>query len=256
MVANHSGDEVEATERRGAPLALEDGWRGVFEDVMTLGMCLLAGAIFLGLLYFTASSYSQNTSSAAKTDFQIGEPVQFAPYTVAIDEVTTRPRPGAETATLVVVKYTVLNSGSKPLLVSERPDIQLRDQNGVLINRDKGHSISMNLFEFPGKAFSDLNPGLSESDVVVFEVATAQFDQMTWKVAVNGRALVTLSSLEGATGPSSVGPEGARSATDSRDGIGAEEAQVTPRTLSDDPGAGADVIQTPSAAVGETSGAR
>jgi hypothetical protein len=93
----------------------------------------------------------------------------------------------AEGGVLVVVYYTVKNTGNEPVHAFDVPDIHLLDSQGVQYSDDAGKTGILSLEEhFDIKGFSDLNPGITVRNAKVFEVSKAAFDRNTWSVVVDG----------------------------------------------------------------------
>lgn len=192
-----------------------------------VAIAILIAGVFFVLYTMTGGGSSDGPSShteAGPVEVAIGQPVEFTRYTVTVDKAVNEPVLGmtrdfqsgmdptelivkgilkqgigggaSEGGTLIVVDYTVLNSSKTPLTVEDRPLIQLRDHNGTLLEKDETKTNLEQPLVGGGKMFSDLNPGMKERGTVVFEVAEDQFDPQTWKVVINGQALVSLASLK------------------------------------------------------------
>ncbi|ESQ90228.1 hypothetical protein ABAC460_10795 [Asticcacaulis sp. AC460] len=84
-------------------------------------------------------------------------------------------------AVAVAVRWTVHNAGDKPLTDKAFPVMRLVDGKGVVYNPDKALTEAIRddraMSDPDG---SDLNPGLAETRLAVFEVAAARFNLSDW----------------------------------------------------------------------------
>lgn len=142
-------------------------------------------------------------SDAAKPDFTaLGQPIQVGDAALTVEKVDTRSRVGIEYAyenaseggVLVVIHTKIKNTGSKPLKAFSIPRIKLTDPAGTEYDWDvaKTSAYQMQDGDIDRKVWSDLNPGITVRDAVVFEVSAEQFNPETWRAVVNGKTGVKL----------------------------------------------------------------
>lgn len=135
--------------------------------------------------------------------FQVGEPLQFEDYSITIDSVEERTAVGGdvwgvetpvEGGTLIVVRYTVVNTGNRPISIWQMPVVQLEDPNGAILSANIGKSAAFaSTAQLTANGLSDLNPGLTATDAEVFEVSKSQYDPTNWFVRVNAERIAILS---------------------------------------------------------------
>ena len=165
------------------------GWLGL--------VCLVA--LFGGEPTSTGSTTGPAASNAAPAaaTIGIGDTVQTSGVAVQIKSVDTRQSVGGEytreTASeggvLVIVRYSLKNTGEKPLASYDRPQIKLIDGGGVVYDADLGKS-SAYATEDRGdtKIWSDLNPGITTYGAEVFEVGQDRYDPKTWRVMIGDKS--------------------------------------------------------------------
>ena len=162
-----------------------------------LALCVIAVVSSSG----TSPSASSNGTAQTGTDaavaaFKVGDSVELPGAAVQITSIKTRDTVGGEymreTASdggvLVVVTYSLTNTGSKPLQAFMQPDIKLVDAAGVAYDPDiaktGAYATEANLNT---KIMSDLNPGVSTRGAEVFEVGKTRYDPTTWRVMVDDK---------------------------------------------------------------------
>lgn len=180
---------------------------------------LAIGSAWFAYNYASKSGGLGEQTQVAPLEVAIGDGIDFGDYTVTITDVSSAKNlrstlmnaltgqfsrsdmgnRAGEGVIFVTVDYAVLNSSKVPLAAGDRPQIQLQDHNGVILSPDLGKTSEEEATFGSGKAFSDLNPGMTEKRLAVFEVAEAQYNPATWKVVVNGKALVSLAAAKSPT---------------------------------------------------------
>jgi hypothetical protein len=84
-------------------------------------------------------------------------------------------------AVAVAVRYTVHNAGDLPLTDKAFPVMRLVDGKGTAYNPDKALTEAIrDDRDMSDPDGSDLNPGLAETRLAVFEVAAARFNLSDW----------------------------------------------------------------------------
>lgn len=181
---------------------------------------LAIGGAWFAYNFASKSGGPGEQTQTAPLEVAIGDGIDFGDYTVTITDVSSAKNlhstlmnaltgqfswsdmgnRAGEGVIFVTVDYAVLNSSKVPLAAGERPQIQLQDHNGVILSPDLGKTTEEEATFGSGKVFSDLNPGMTEKRLAVFEVAEALYNQATWKVVVNGKALVSLAAVKSPTG--------------------------------------------------------
>lgn len=120
----------------------------------------------------------------------------------------------------LAIRYTYLNAGSSPISTWNAPRVQLVDGNGQIYSADIGASSSYATeLEQNSNAFSDINPGVSQSDSDVFVLSRDHFQSNQWFVNVSqGRQEALFSLARG-----DEGQQAADYATDQADETSSDE---------------------------------
>ncbi|MBS0479311.1 MAG: DUF4352 domain-containing protein [Proteobacteria bacterium] len=170
---------------------MKSGRYAAFLALALLGGCGDAGS---------SNATSGNQSSGGATGgggqtFKLGDAVNFGVFEITLETVEQKQQVGgamdvtkaADGGTLVAITYTLKNTGKKPLGMFDRPSLQLIDPDGQRYSSDVGATSSLRIEkDFTAKMLSDLNPAITTTDGVVFEVSKNQFDRKTWKVILEG----------------------------------------------------------------------
>jgi hypothetical protein len=136
-----------------------------------------------------------NATSENARAFKIGDAVNFETFEITLKSVEQEQQVGgsmdvtkaADGGTLIAIIYTLKNTGKKPLGMFDRPSLQLIDPDGQQYSDDASATTSLRIEkDFTGKMLSDLNPGISTTDGIVFEVSKEKFDKRTWNVILAG----------------------------------------------------------------------
>lgn len=127
--------------------------------------------------------------------FNLGQPVNFEAFEITINTVEQRQQVGMSGAaakasdggTLVAVTYSLKNTGKKPLGMFDRPSLKLVDPSGQTYDPDINATMLFSVSkEFSGKSISDLNPGITTKDGIVWEVSKEKFSKKDWTLALDG----------------------------------------------------------------------
>lgn len=85
--------------------------------------------------------------------------------------------------TFVVVRYTIKNTGTKPLDSFNRPELALLDSNDQTYSEDTTAGIlAAALNNDAQDAGSDLNPKVTANATAVWKLDKASFDKKTWRI--------------------------------------------------------------------------
>ena len=128
-------------------------------------------------------------------NYAIGDKVSAPPLEVTINSAQQRPRVGdeffssspAEGATYVAINWQYKNVGREPLSMWSKPDIKLRDAEGIEYSEDIGagtsYATESNIDE---KILSDLNPGITVKSAAVFEISKEAIQKQGWQIVIEG----------------------------------------------------------------------
>lgn len=109
------------------------------------------------------------------TDVQTGKHIQ----------ATITDAQAAEGGMYVVVSLKIKNIGTKPITAFEMPKITLIDVNGNHYDSDLNATMAAHMaLGDTSKVLSDLNPDLTVTKIVAFEVSEKAFDPTTWRLQV------------------------------------------------------------------------
>ena len=185
--------------------------------VVTFSWLALTALVWLGLLAAAGgASTTTSTSTASTSDATttaaadapatgegvtaLGRPIQNGDVAVTVTGIEQRSTVGkqeygmghdaADGATLVLVHFSMANTGRTPLNMFERPTLKLIDPTGVEYGSDAGADSSYATedgVKGNNKSLSDLNPGITTRDTEVFEVSKKAFNAATWHVEVGNK---------------------------------------------------------------------
>jgi hypothetical protein len=165
-------------------------------------------AIAIGVFLILRSCYDDFINDHRKLDqaarevrqedienVNINDAMHFKPaIDVAVTSVTTSGSVGgmfmnqrvSEGGVYVIVKYKYKNLGTEPFPAGSHFHFLLVDGKGTEYKPDVGATVYESSSDNNNeKVLSDLNPGLTVMDTVVFEVAKDQYDPATWSVLVD-----------------------------------------------------------------------
>lgn len=114
---------------------------------------------------------------------------------VGSEFMESKPAEGGE---YIAVVWKYKNVSHAPIDAMSAPELQLIDAQGTTYEPDDGASASYSVdVGSTEKALSDINPGITIKDAVVFEISKADFDASTWciKVKDNSDIKISLQSL-------------------------------------------------------------
>lgn len=94
----------------------------------------------------------------------------------------------SEGGTLVAIQYTIKNISDEPIGSFSTPTAKLVDENGTEYSYDidSTGNYSVETGDNDSKVLSDLNPGISVTDVKVFEVSKEKFSEGDWFIEIGG----------------------------------------------------------------------
>lgn len=140
-------------------------------------LALLALAGCGGTESSTSSSSTEATSQTATAD---GLALTLDPVEVT-DAIAGLPDPSAG-ETYVVARYTVANTGKKPMEIADRPKVDLVDGDGQVYSPDLFGSTFLAASGDPSGSGSATNPGTSVKLAQVWKIAKNGFDASKWKI--------------------------------------------------------------------------
>jgi len=145
----------------------------------------------------TARPAATPTTQPPKTAFTIGERITTKSFEITVDAVGLVDEVGiggqyltatpAEGGIYVTLDVSYKNISGEPISAFKTPSFYLIDPSGVKYASDLNASFYYALERNPDKkTFSDLNPGITVNDNLVFEVAAELFgDSEGWKIRVD-----------------------------------------------------------------------
>jgi hypothetical protein len=143
-----------------------------------------------------ADGQSASDAPAAVAALLPGQPIQIGDLAVVVQPAELKhqvgleiaPQTAADGGVLVLIRYSVANTSNKPVSAGTFPQIKLLDDKGTEYAPDAGKTGAYALVaRLDSKIFSDLNPGITVKNAVVFEVSKASFDSKTWMAVVDGK---------------------------------------------------------------------
>jgi hypothetical protein len=100
------------------------------------------------------------------------------------------PAVAADGGVLVLIRFSVTNLSAKPVSAANLPEIKLVDDKGTQYAPDAGKTgLYAMASKFDSKLFSDLNPGITVKNAVVFEVSKDSFNPATWVVVTDDQRI-------------------------------------------------------------------
>jgi len=156
----------------------------------------IAGISVLSLLIALALACGGEDAKPAQADLsgKVGEKITTGQYEITVPSVKARNAVGgaflsekpAEGGVFVVVHFSSKNTTSKPISSYELPSIKLIDPNNVSYDNATGAAAAYaGEANLDTKAFSDLNPGITQKDADVFEVSRELWNKPGWKIMVD-----------------------------------------------------------------------
>lgn len=135
------------------------------------------------------------SASPRSENYAIGEKVSAPPLEVMINSAQQKLRVGndffssspAEGAAYVAINWQYKNIGREPLSMWSKPDIKLRDAEGIEYSEDIGAGSSYATeADIDEKALSDLNPGITVKSAAVFEISKEAIQKPNWTIVIEG----------------------------------------------------------------------
>lgn len=159
------------------------------------GILLFAGIFAADDAVNKELSKTPTTKIEESKKFSVAEVIDADGLEVTIDSVEEKSKVGgeyfekvpSEGGTLVAVRYSVKNTGSKPIGSFSTPTFNLIDtKNDVEYDSDVDASSSYATeIDLDEKILSDLNPGIKVQGADVYEVSKELYDQGSWAVVVS-----------------------------------------------------------------------
>jgi hypothetical protein len=145
------------------------------------------------LLVLIGLSISCGGSSEPAKKGKIGEKISTEKFDIVVSSVNTRNSVGSEFfkekasqgAVFVVVNFNYKNISKEPIGSFNTPTIKIVDPNNVSYDSATGASAAYATeINLDKKIASDLNPGITQKDAVVFEVSKESWDKAGWKLII------------------------------------------------------------------------
>ncbi|WLR61540.1 DUF4352 domain-containing protein [Guptibacillus hwajinpoensis] len=108
------------------------------------------------------------------------------------DEVGTKQ--ASDGGTFVAIQYTIKNISEEPIGAFSFPTVSLTNEKGTKFDSDIDASANyaVETGVDNSKILSDLNPDISVTDTVVFEISKEKFESGNWFILVDGKHKVAL----------------------------------------------------------------
>lgn len=175
--------------------------KGKFIALNVFIILILLGVISSGGEESTsASSENKNVTATERSAEQqqaawkAGDAIKTEKFEITVSSVTNRGSVGgefmsekaADGALFVVVNFKYKNITKEPITAFSMPDMKIVDPNGTEYDEASGatayYQAEINLNK---KAVSDLNPGITQKDAVVFEVSRDLWKSKGWKLIID-----------------------------------------------------------------------
>jgi hypothetical protein len=123
--------------------------------------------------------------------WKIGDLIKSDNFEVKISSVNTRASIGGEWfnekapegAIFLTVNFSYKNIAKEPVSPSNVPNINLVDPNGTKYEEASGATAFYHTeIKIDKKIFSNINPGITQRDAVVFEIARENWNTKGWKL--------------------------------------------------------------------------
>jgi len=141
-----------------------------------------------------SGSSGTETEVSEKVKWKIGDSIKTEKFDIKVSSVTTKASVGgsylsekaADGAIFIAVNFNYKNITKEPIGSSSVPEIKIFDPNGVEYDEASGatayYQTEINLNK---KIISDINPGISQKDAVVFEVSKDLWKNKGWKLVLD-----------------------------------------------------------------------
>ena len=175
--------------------------KGKFIALNVCIILILLGIISSGGEESTTASSGNDSSKVAEqaaekqqAAWKVGDVIKTEKFEITVTSVANRNSVGgqfmnekpAEGGMFVVVNFKYRNITKEPISSFSMPDINIIDPNGTKYDEAAGatalYQADSNLNT---KAISDLNPGITQKDAIVFEVARDLWKSTGWKLVID-----------------------------------------------------------------------
>lgn len=149
----------------------------------------------------TSASNENKTATATEQSaeqqqavWKVGDTIKTGKFEIIVTSVTSRNSVGgqymsekpAEGGMFVVVNFKYKNITKEPITSFSMPDMKIIDPNGTEYDEAAGATVYYHTeINLNKKAVSDLNPGITQKDATVFEVARDLWKIKGWKLVID-----------------------------------------------------------------------
>jgi hypothetical protein len=157
-------------------------------------------SIVMAVLGILAAACSGGDAKNPDLTAKVGESVKTEKFELAVTSISTigtfgssySPTKPADGAVFVVVRYSIKNISKEPqsvLLTS----VKIVDPQGVTYDQAAGATLTYKIeADIHSKSLSELNPGLSEKDAVLFEISKELWNKPGWKILVDADKMLAV----------------------------------------------------------------
>ena len=137
---------------------------------------------------------TEQSSTENKKQLKIGDQIKTEKFDLIVNSVTNRGSVGGEFlnekasdgAIFVIVNFRYKNITREPVSAYNVPDVKIIDPNGTEYDEATGATIYYHTeINLNKKAVSDINPGITQKDAVVFEVSRDLWKSKGWKLIID-----------------------------------------------------------------------
>lgn len=144
------------------------------------------------MLAALAMACSDGDSEVSQTG-KIGDKLKTDKFEVKVSPLVIRTTVGSlmkETAStgaiFVAIPYTFKNISKEPVSTTDAPEIKLVSPEGTEYDPAVGASMSYSMErKNDTKIISDINPGITQNESTVFEVAKEEWNKKGWKIRIS-----------------------------------------------------------------------
>ncbi len=153
---------------------------------------VVALASVMVMLAALAMACSDGDNEVSKTG-KIGDKLKTDKFEIKVSPLVIRTTVGSlmkETAStgaiFVAIPYTFKNISKEPVSTTDAPDIKLVSPEGTEYDPAVGASMSYSMErKNDTKIISDINPGITQNESTVFEVAKEEWNKKGWKIRIS-----------------------------------------------------------------------
>jgi len=169
-------------------------WLNIFASVVIVAFIGGAGEDSKTVSGDTGIKQSSEQVAEKKTGWKIGDSIKTEKFEVKVSSATTGTIVGgeymkekaAEGAIFVIVNFSYKNITKEPIGSFSVPNMKIIDPNGTKYDETSGAtSYYQAEIEINKKAFSDINPGITQKDATVFEVSKELWKSNGWKLIID-----------------------------------------------------------------------